>query len=355
VARLSSPLLFLGGVALLWVVGRLTVELLGAAPKIVVERGDETFVPRTAQHARAWPDDEGFIPVRPVTMVSLTAAQQTGPSIVVPWQRPSPKAAVSATAALPAIAIPMLRSPMPTGSTEAALRPVMPAVPPALPVPPPSGTGTADRWSFSGWAFVRANSAPASLGQGLLGGSQVGARSAWRIDRSGRAEVHGRIVSSGRLGDGAEAALGVTVQPVRAVPVRLSVERREQIAGSGGRSAFASFVSGGVDDVPMPLRMRLDGYGAAGVVGVRQRDVFAEAAVRLRRPVGRIGPVALDAGLGAWGAVQPGLERIDIGPSITTRWQAGALSPRLSLDWRQRVGGDAAPRSGVAVTLAADF
>ncbi len=218
-----------------------------------------------------------------------------------------------------------------------------------------TGPPAADRWTLSAWAFGRPMSALTSLGQGLLGGSQAGARGAWRIDRSGRAEIYTRLVSSGRPGDGAEGALGFSLQPIGAVPLRLSVERRQQIVGKGGRSAMAAFVSGGVSAVPLPLRLRLDGYAAAGLVGLRRPDLFAEGSVTVRRAVARIGPVDIDAGVGAWGAVQPDLERIDIGPGISARWRMDSVYPRLSLDWRQRVAGDAAPQSGVALTLATDF
>lgn len=231
----------------------------------------------------------------------------------------------------------------------------------ALPVPLSAspilpGTGPRpDRWTLSGWAFVRPMAGPVPLGQGLLGGSQAGLRAARRIDRAGRLEIYARAVSSGRLGDGAEGALGLSVQPLRVVPMRISVERRQAVIGSGARSAMAAFASGGVSDMALPAGARLDGYAAAGVVGLRQRDLFAEGTLVARRRVVAVGPVEFDAGIGAWGAIQPDLERIDIGPSLSARWRLGSVSPRLSVDWRQRVAGDAAPTSGVAVTLAADF
>lgn len=145
------------------------------------------------------------------------------------------------------------------------------------------------------------------------------------------------------------------MQPLGGLPVRVSVERRQQLMGNGGRSAFAAFASGGASDVALPLRFRLDGYAAAGVVGVQRRDLFAEGSATVRRGIVELGPVEVDAGGGVWAAAQPGLERVDVGPSVSARWLAGELQPRLSVDWRQRVVGDATPQSGVAVTLAADF
>jgi hypothetical protein len=56
-----------------------------------------------------------------------------------------------------------------------------------------------------------------------------------------------------------------------------------------------------------------------------------------------------------WGAAQPGAARLDLGPTLTADMRGDATSPRLALDWRQRVAGDALPPSGPALTLAVDF
>ena len=347
-------MLFLGSVALLWVGVRVAVETVSSA----AGPGDKRVVAAAAQRGgeRTPPDnDDGAIAlVR--TALPVTAWRPVA-GLPPAWRGgPAPKGKMDPVATPPLMAELLVRPDVPA-DTPARVAP--PFVSPVTIVPParlPSTLSPAvDRWTLSAWGFVRPMSAPTPLGQGLLGGSQAGARGAWRIDRRGQAEVYARLVSSGRPGDGAEGAIGISLQPLRAVPVRLSVERREQIVGGSGRSAMAAFASGGVSEVPLPLRLRLDGYAAAGVVGLRRRDLFAEGSVTVRRPVMRIGPVDLDAGVGAWGAVQPDLERIDVGPGISARWRLGGVSPRLSIDWRQRVVGDAAPRSGVAVTLAADF
>ena len=60
-------------------------------------------------------------------------------------------------------------------------------------------------------------------------------------------------------------------------------------------------------------------------------------------------------GGGAWGGVQPGLSRLDIGPSATVRLRVGGTTVRASADYRFRISGDAAPASGPALTLATDF
>ena len=58
------------------------------------------------------------------------------------------------------------------------------------------------------------------------------------------------------------------------------------------------------------------------------------------------------AGFGVWGGYQPGLYRVDAGPRISMRVRDNIS---VHLDWRQRLAGDAAPGSGPALTLAADF
>ncbi len=353
-ARPSSPVLFLGGVALLWIGARLAVEMTGSPVAVVEKRADSAQAQSVAERTRRF-DDYAVVAAVPRATTTTDWPPMAG---MAPIQRQMPvRRTVSAQVApLPITAAPVSRRAEPTASPTQAAPPALPLVVIAQPARSPSTRPLApDRWTLSAWAFIRPMSAPTPLGQGLLGGSQAGARGAWRIDRHGRAEVYARLVSSGRFGDGVEAALGIAVKPLRAVPLRLSVERREQVVGSGGRSSMAAFASGGVSDVPLPLQLRLDGYAAAGVVGLRRRDMFAEGAVTVWRRVATIGPVDVEAGVGAWGAVQPDLERIDVGPGISARWRLGGVSPRLSLDWRQRVAGDAAPQSGVAVTLAADF
>ena len=54
-------------------------------------------------------------------------------------------------------------------------------------------------------------------------------------------------------------------------------------------------------------------------------------------------------------AAQPGVERLDLGPRVALGLPLGRTAATLAAEWRVRVAGDAAPRSGLAITLAADF
>lgn len=220
-------------------------------------------------------------------------------------------------------------------------------LPPMLPARRPP----VDRWTLAAGLYWRQGSGAPALGNSpTLAGSQAWARLAWQ-PQANAPQLFVRANSAGRLGRGAEGAVGVALSPDAAVPVHIVAERRQRLAGEG-RSAFALYAVGGtaleVDG------WRLDSYGAAGIVGAARRDGFAEGSATLARPVARLGPVELTAGSGAWGAVQPGASRLDIGPTLSARTDR-LRGARVALDWRQRVAGDAVPPSGPAVTLSVDF
>ena len=204
-----------------------------------------------------------------------------------------------------------------------------------------------DRLQLSAWALLRGEPGPSSLAAGgTLGGSQAGARLIYNVSPLLAASL--RSSSSVGGARGGEIAAGVRVTPFRTIPIALTAERRQAIGRTGGRSAFALFIEGGVYQRPMPMQFELDAYAQAGVVGIRRRDLFLDGGMTLTRPLfGRF-----SAGFGMWGGVQPGLYRVDLGPRVSMRVRN---SMRVHLDWRQRVVGNARPGSGPAVTLAADF
>ncbi len=131
----------------------------------------------------------------------------------------------------------------------------------------------------------------------------------------------------------------------------LLAERRFAL-DRGGRNDWSLTAVAGVSDVPLPQKLRLDGYVQAGVVG---RDGFADGAIRVERTIAGDGINRLSVGAGAWGSVQPGAARLDVGPQIVARTSLGGRAVRLSAEWRQRVAGNAKPGSGPVVTLGADF
>ena len=204
---------------------------------------------------------------------------------------------------------------------------------------------SASRWSLSAWVYARRREGAALVPGGLLGGSQLGAR--LRFHLSAPLSLSARVSAPLRRPRGAELAVGAEWQPARSV-LRILAERRQAL-GSEGRNAFSLTLHGGASAVSLPAGFRLDSYAQAGVVGARSRELFADGALRATRPV--IGGLSL--GAGAWGAAQPGVSRLDVGPSATLRMPT--LSATLSADWRFRVAGDARPGSGPALTLSTDF
>lgn len=229
--------------------------------------------------------------------------------------------------------------------------PVRPEAPVAFATP---GTSTriappraAARWSASAWLLLRDDRGRAILAPGgTLGGSQAGARLNYRL--GGGLALSARIYAPLRRIEGAEVAAGLDWQPWARLPVHVLAERRQD-AGGEGRSAFALIVYGGASG-QLPGRLRAEGYAQAGIVGVRSRDLFVDGSVRIAFPAGPV-----EVGGGAWGAAQPGAARLDAGPSVSYRLPVRRANLRLQADWRFRVVGDAAPGSGPALTLAADF
>ncbi|MCH2487899.1 MAG: hypothetical protein MK010_09195, partial [Erythrobacter sp.] len=63
----------------------------------------------------------------------------------------------------------------------------------------------------------------------------------------------------------------------------------------------------------------------------------------------------ISIGAGAWGGVQRGAGRLDIGPSASVALRLGRSPVWLSADYRFRIAGDAQPGSGAAVTLSTGF
>jgi len=213
-------------------------------------------------------------------------------------------------------------------------------------------------WSLGGWAYLRSGSGRAPrngiAAASQLGGSQVGARLAYGFGESGRLRAYGRVTLALAERRQRELAFGLALAPLAHMPVDVAIEQRVAV-GSEGRTALAAMVVGGVGDVPLPARFRLEAYGQAGVVGARRRDGFADAAVVVDREAVRTPGSSLHVGALAAGSVQPGAARVDVGPRVTLRLPEVGEGSRVALDWRQRVAGDARPESGLALTLAADF
>lgn len=236
----------------------------------------------------------------------------------------------------------MLPQSAPPIATHSEEPPVRLGLPPAMVAAQPQR-----RWSASAWMFTRRGGTAGLAPGGTLGGSQAGARIAYRIGGGEARPLALSFRGYAPLGrtSGAEAAVGLDWKPVARLPVHVLVERRQAL-GDEGRSAFAATAYGGLSEVTAGP-FRIDAYGQAGVVGARSRDLFADGSAKISLPVGR-----LKVGAGAWGAAQPGVSRLDVGPQASLR-----LTEKItvSADWRLKVAGDAEPSSGPTLTLSTDF
>jgi len=243
------------------------------------------------------------------------------------------------------------------GVTDAA--PPVVAAPPMVPATPvpwstigPANTPMSPRWSGSFWLIAReGRGRGVSLLGSQLGGSQTGMRLAYALGQARRVAIVGRIASP-LSGTGQEGAIGLEWRPTP-LPVRLVAEQRIGIKGAAGGPSLA--MVGGAGPLPLGRGFRLEGYGQAGIIARGGVIGYADGGVRINRQIAMIGDSPVDLGAGGWGAVQPGAARLDLGPSIGARLPIGPNRLRLSLDWRQRLAGDARPGSGPALSIGTDF
>jgi hypothetical protein len=224
----------------------------------------------------------------------------------------------------------------------------------AVPLAAPGQHGS-DRWRVSGWLLWRDGSASRAniVTAGRLGGSQAGLRLDYDLTpgSAGRAAAYGRATAALNRPASPEGALGIAWQPLRAIPVSIAAERRIAL-GKGARDANALLAVGGFGPTPLVSGIEAEAYAQAGMVGFHRRDLFADGKFSLLSPISQ-SPLRLGASLS--GGAQPGVERLDVGPEVQLRLPLPHAAARLSIEWRERVAGQASPPSGLAVTLGADF
>lgn len=229
-------------------------------------------------------------------------------------------------------------------------KPVEPA-----PVSVPTST---DNWSLAAYAIYRPDSGTVSLSPtSQLGGSQFGFRAQRRLLQpipNVTLSLNLRASTPLKVSNGKEAGVGLAIRRAGRIPVELIAERRVGL-DRGGRNAFAALIATGINEVPVAAGFHLNGYAQAGIVGFRKHDGFADGSLRLEREVASAQSLKLQLGAGIWGAIQPGVSRVDIGPSAALRFRVGSAGVRLGGEWRQRVSGNASPGSGPAITFGLDY
>jgi hypothetical protein len=211
-----------------------------------------------------------------------------------------------------------------------------------------------DRWAISGWLLWRQGSgAAASAPIGRLGGSQAGARIDFDLMPGSpmRLAAYGRVSAALDRPHAPEGAAGIGWQPSRSVPITIAAERRIAL-GEGARDATALFAAGGFGPTDIAPAIVVEGYAQAGVVGLRSRDGFVDGKTSLSY---RLPADGVRAGLALSGGAQPGLARLDIGPEVQLPINVADGALRLTAEWRQRIAGNAAPGSGLTLTIAASF
>lgn len=212
-------------------------------------------------------------------------------------------------------------------------------------------SGRSNALSLSAWALIRGDVSPGLAAGGQLGGSQAGVRARYRL--AGGLYLAARLSGPLQSRLGKEAALALDLRPLPSVPITLSVERRIGLDG-GGRDAFGIGAFGGFDREFAP-GLSLDGYGQAGLVGLKRRDAYFDGALRAEREIVGAGKLRIGLGAGAWGGAQPGAARLDVGPQIVAHLPVFDGGVRLGAEWRQRVAGRARPNSGPVLSLGANF
>lgn len=218
----------------------------------------------------------------------------------------------------------------------------------------------ASRWSVDGWLLLRQGGA--QLGAGGLptpsyGASQAGAVVRYRLAPGSalRPVAYLRASTAARAPRGEEVAAGLALRPLVRVPIALTAELRATNLQSGLAARPAVSLVTEFDRFRLPAGLRAEVYGQAGYVGGKAGTAFVDGQARVERVVTRIGPAELRAGGGVWGGAQRGANRLDLGPTATLDFPLAGGQARVAADWRIRVAGNAAPRSGPAVTLSAGF
>ena len=184
------------------------------------------------------------------------------------------------------------------------------------------------------------------------GGTQAGVFAQYDLASGAhRPALHMRATYAPDRPRQAEVAAGVGLRPVGQVPVRVLGELRA--TRSDGRTELrpAAFAVTELSPVRLPLGLTAEGYAQAAWVGGRYGTAFADGQARVTRPAVLAGKAQVQLGAGAWGGAQKFAERVDLGPTAIID-----LAPvRVALDYRIKVAGNAAPGSGLAVTLSTGF
>ncbi|WP_067737838.1 hypothetical protein [Novosphingobium naphthalenivorans] len=246
------------------------------------------------------------------------------------------------------------------GFSDSGASPRRPAAAPRSVAPVPLAEAAPGRWSADAWALFR-HDLGTTRSRGVLpavyGGSQAGAVLRYRLVTGSGHRPAAYLRGTAALGVAREtaAAVGLSARPLPALPVVVAVEGR--LVDEGHASVQpAALAYTELPPIALPLDLQAEAYLQAGYVGGRFATPFADGQVRLERRMLALGRGDLRLGGGLWAGAQKGAARLDAGPSLSLAMPLGRRTfSRISLDWRFRAAGNAAPGSGPAVTLSAGF
>jgi hypothetical protein len=224
----------------------------------------------------------------------------------------------------------------------------------------PSALSRKDRWSLDAWAFWREGSGTSSSAQGRLpsyGASQAAAVLQYRLAPQDRRDprAYARIYRALVDGGESEVAPGISSRILPALPLRAHAELRVTDRGADAQLRPAAFVTTELPPIALPARLRAEAYAQAGYVGGNGATAFADGQVHILRDLESFDLGRVSIGGAAWGGAQEGANRLDIGPSLRLDLKLEHAPARLSVDYRERVAGNARPQSGVAVTVSSSF
>lgn len=364
--RGGRPLAVLGAVLGLWVLGR---ALLWESPfPITLPPLDEALMgrgPLTVVAGSAPSAGPAIAPVRSGLMPAASALPETpepapfrifDPAALASRGAPIDESAMHQLMWLAALSEPGMATPpyTPAPRHQAGSR----VTEPELPAPVAADR---QRWSLSGWVFLRQGSTgPAAIGGAAApsyGASQAGGVLRYRLAPGSTRQpaAYLRATSALRDADEAELALGLSARPLARVPVAIMGEARLRQQGSGVAVRPALLAVSELPQLDLAHGFEAETYFQAGYVGGVDATAFADGQARVTAPIARIDPGSLRAGGGVWGGAQKGAARLDIGPTAQLDLPVGEGGARLALDYRVRVAGDAAPGSGLALTLSTGF
>ena len=154
--------------------------------------------------------------------------------------------------------------------------------------------------------------------------------------------------------------MGLSARPVTALPIRIATEIRATDSSFARDLRPAAFAITELPPVSLPMDMAAEIFAAGGYVGGSANTGFAEGQATVTRRVSdfdlsALKGINLSVGAGAWGGIQRSVHRVDVGPTLRLDMALGDVPARISVDYRERIDGEATPGSGFAATLSTQF